>query len=137
VVTNIGTNIVNGTKFTLFNKAVTGFASVVLPASDPSNTSPYTWNNNLASDGSITLATGGIIPVNTNPANIVTGITNGVLTLAWPVDHTGWRLQVQTNPLSGGLGTNWYTVPGSTNVATESFNLDVNQGSIFYRMVYP
>ncbi|MGC3957608.1 MAG: hypothetical protein QM813_06495 [Verrucomicrobiota bacterium] len=30
------------------------------------------------------------------------------LALFWPTDHTGWRLQVQTNTLAVGLNTNWW-----------------------------
>jgi len=140
IVTNVGPDLYNGSKFTLFNKAATGFSSVVLPTSNPANTSTYVWNNTLGTDGSITLVSGGSTYVNPNPTNIVTTATNGVLTLTWPADHTGWRLQVQTNPLTIGITTNnsnWYTVPNSTNVNTESFNIDPAQGTIFYRLIYP
>lgn len=133
VVTNLGPNIVNGSTFKLFSQAVSGFSSVTLPSGGGS----YVWNNNLAANGTITLVSGGGSSVNTNPTNIVVSVTNGVLTLAWPADHTGWRLQVQTNPLANGLGTNWFTVPNSTNVDMENIPEDVKQGSIFYRMVYP
>jgi len=136
LVTNLGAIITNGTTFNLFNKGVTGFSSVTLPSGGGS----YNWNNNLAANGSITLVTGGYVPINTNPTNLVTSASNGLFTLTWPSDHTGWRLQVQTNPLSAGLSpnsTNWYTVPSSTNVNTESFPMDPTQGSIFYRLVYP
>ena len=137
IVTNVGPDLYNGSKFKLFSQAVTGFASVTLPAHNPANTATYTWNNTLTSDGSITLVTGGTNPVNTNPTNVVATVTNGVLTLTWPTDHTGWRLQVQTNPLSTGLLNNWFTVPNSTNVNSETIPIDANQGSIFYRLTYP
>jgi hypothetical protein len=57
--------------------------------------------------------------------------------LSWPDDHIGWRLQVQTNDLSTGLGTNWFDVPGSTNLNSLLLPVDVNCGSVFYRLVYP
>ena len=38
------------------------------------------------------------------------------LTLSWPADHTGWRLQAQTNNPTTGLGTNWFDVPGSAMI---------------------
>jgi autotransporter-associated beta strand protein len=136
-VTNIGPDIANGTKFTLFSKPVTSFTSVTLPAHNPANTSAYTWNNTLAADGSITLVSGGSSGVNTNPTNIVVSASGGTLTLSWPADHTGWRLQVQTNPLTMGLNTNWFTVPNSTTVNSVSIPMDVTKGSIFYRLVYP
>ena len=69
VVTNIGPDIANGTKFTLFSKPVSGL-TVTLPAANPANTSSYVWNNNIATDGSITLVSGGTI--NTNPPAIAT-----------------------------------------------------------------
>jgi hypothetical protein len=35
------------------------------------------------------------------------------------------------------LGTNWLTVPGSTNVNQLSIPLNAAAGSIFYRLIYP
>jgi fibronectin-binding autotransporter adhesin len=56
-----------------------------------------------------------VVPtVATNPTNITATVAGGGLTLSWPADHMGWRLEVQTNVLSAGLGTNWVTVEGST-----------------------
>jgi autotransporter-associated beta strand protein len=133
-VTNVGPDIYNGTKFTLFNKAVTGFTSLVLPTNNAAHTRTYVWINNLATDGSITMSGGNPNP---NPTNIVATVASGVLTLTWPTDHTGWLLQVQTNPLSTGLSNNWFALPSSTNGNTESFPMDVTQGSIFYRLVLP
>jgi hypothetical protein len=59
------------------------------------------------------------------------------LQLSWPPDHLGWRLQIQTNNLNSGIGTNWVTVPDSTN--TTQFNLPLNpvNGSVFFRLAYP
>jgi len=51
--------------------------------------------------------------------------------LSWPADHTGWRLQMQTN----GLGTNWADV-----LNANYFNvllLPMTNGSAFFRLVYP
>lgn len=59
------------------------------------------------------------------------------LQLSWPADHLGWRLQVQTNGLSGGLGTNWATVSNSTNVISTNMVISATNGSVFYRLVYP
>jgi hypothetical protein len=59
------------------------------------------------------------------------------LTLSWPADHTGWRLQVQTNSVSTGLSNNWYTVAGSTTVDSVNTTLDLGNGAVFYRLVYP
>ena len=111
VVTNVGPDLYNHSTFKLFNKAVTGFSPVTLPAMDPSNTKTYTWNNNLSVDGSITLVSGGTI--NPNPTNITFSVAGGTLTLSWPADHTGWLLQAQTNSLSSGLSGNWVDMTGA------------------------
>jgi hypothetical protein len=49
----------------------------------------------------------------------------------WPADHTGWRLQMQTN----GLGTNWVSVLNADYVNT--LLLPMTNGSAFFRLVYP
>ena len=61
----------------------------------------------------------------------------GQLTLNWPLDHTGWRLQMQTNSLGQGLGTNWVTVPDSANTNQMLIPIDPANGSAFFRLVYP
>jgi autotransporter-associated beta strand protein len=130
VVTNIGGTLTNGTVFTLFSQPVSGFSSVQLPAG-------YTWTTNLSVNGSITVVSGGIVGINQNSTNIVSSVSGNTLTLSWPSDHTGWRLEVQTNTLAVGLNTNWSTVAGSTTTNSMSFNINANNGSVFYRLVYP
>jgi hypothetical protein len=51
--------------------------------------------------------------------------------LSWPADHTGWRLQMQTN----GLGTNWVNVPNANYFNVLS--LPMTNDSAFFRLVYP
>ena len=75
--------------------------------------------------------------VNTNPTNILFAITNNQLYLSWPSDHTGWTLQAQTNRLSVGLSTNWVNVTGSTSTNQVPVPINVMNGSVFYRLVYP
>jgi len=87
------------------------------------------------------------VPIATTPTNIAytisssSGNGNGTLMLSWPADHTGWRLQAQTNtlpPLGGsGLGTNWFDVPGSPTTNTVDLPIDPSNGSVFYRLIYP
>ena len=57
--------------------------------------------------------------------------------LSWPQDHTGMRLQIQTNGPGAGLGTNWIALPGSQ--FTDQYALPVNpaNGSVFLRLIYP
>ena len=51
----------------------------------------------------------------------------------WPANNIGWRLEAQTN----GLGTNWFTVSGSS--ATNKIVLPINStnSSVFFRLAYP
>jgi polygalacturonase len=71
------------------------------------------------------------------PTNIILQASSGQLQLSWPQDHLGWRLQIQTNDLSKGLGTNWVTVPNSTNVCQTNVTINPTNGSVFLRLVYP
>jgi hypothetical protein len=77
--------------------------------------------------------------VNTNPTNIVVSASGGVLHLSWPADHTGWRLLVQTNHLTGlsSNPTDWTTVPGSAGINQTNIPINPANKVEFYRMVYP
>lgn len=129
-VTNLGPEA--GATFHLFNHAVNFTTPVTLPPTTGTNS----WINNLAVDGSITLVAPPPVTVNTNPTNIVFSVANGNLTVSWPADHTGWRLLAQTNPVGGGITTNWVPVGGSqtTNSITGPFSPTNN---VFFRMTYP
>jgi Concanavalin A-like lectin/glucanases superfamily len=69
--------------------------------------------------------------------NLTAAVFGNALQLSWPTDHTGWRLQAQTNSLLKGLGTNWTDVPSAP--VTNQITLPANQsnGGVFYRMVFP
>ena len=85
----------------------------------------------LAGTGSLIIGT----PVSMNPTNILISLTGDRFTLTWPLDHTGWHLQVQTN----GLDSNgWYTVSDSTTTNIMTFSVvEGDPVSVFYRLVYP
>jgi hypothetical protein len=57
--------------------------------------------------------------------------------MTWPADHTGWRLQSQTNAADVGLSTNWFDVSGSaqTNLVIVPWN--GSNGSVFFRLLWP
>lgn len=133
--TNVGPRLQAGDFFQLFPGATAGFTGANLQTTDVANNALYTWNNTVSSDGRITVASVSFI-VNPNPTNLVNVVSNGVLTLSWPADHTGWTLQAQTNSLGKGLSTNWADVAGST--ATNKVNIPVvsTNGSVFYRMKF-
>jgi hypothetical protein len=57
--------------------------------------------------------------------------------LKWPGDHTGWRIQAQTNPPTVGLTTNWVAIAGSGLTNQISEPIDKTNGSVFFRMIYP
>jgi autotransporter-associated beta strand protein len=109
--------------------------SGVFAAFTPSSPGPgLAWNTNtLATDGTLRVA----FVVSTTPVTITNTVSGNLLTLSWPADHTGWRLQAQTNPISLGLGVNWLDVPDSTNASQMTFTLDPAAGSVFYRLRYP
>jgi autotransporter-associated beta strand protein len=133
-VTNVGPDIINGTTFHLFNKAVTGLTDS-LPPKDPAGTNAYVWTDHISIDGTITLASGGI-SINTNPTNIVTSVSGNLLSLSWPSDHTGWTLQAQTNGVNIGLSNNWVNVAGSSSTNMVNITINPANGVVFYRLFY-
>jgi hypothetical protein len=98
---------------------------VTLPA-----VSPNGWANNLANNGTIAVVS------KTSPPLTTLAAGGNVLTLTWPADHTGWQLQVQTNNLAQGLGTNWVNVAGSTTTNQMAIPMSQNNGSVFYRLLF-
>jgi len=127
IVTNLGPAFRAGDTFRLFNKPVSGFGSVNLPVLNAGDA----WANRVAVDGTIRV-------VSTNPASIsmqLTGATS--LVLSWPADHNGWRLQAQTNDLSGGLGTNWTDVTGTPVTNQVIVPVAPANSAVFFRLVYP
>jgi autotransporter-associated beta strand protein len=69
------------------------------------------------------------------PAHLTNSVSGGILSLSWPAGQ-GWKLQMQTNSASVGLGTNWVYVTDGT---TSSTNITVNPSipTAFFRLVYP
>jgi hypothetical protein len=55
------------------------------------------------------------------------------LTLSWPADHAGWRLEIQTNT----LGADWVTFPGSSATNMEIIPIALTNHEVFFRMIYP
>jgi autotransporter-associated beta strand protein len=92
------------------------------------------WNTNtLTTDGILRL----VSSVNTGRTNITAVHVGNQLTLSWPADHIGWRLQVETNSVAVGLRSNWVDVAGSTTTNSVTVPINPGIGSVFYRMVYP
>jgi len=123
-VTNLGPALLAGDTFQLFDQPVSGFTVVNLP-----DVLPNAWLNQLSNNGTIRV-------VATASTNLMTQMSGGNVILSWPGDHTGWRLQVQTNDLSVGLGTNWWDVTGSAATNQMSFPINPATGGVFYRLLY-
>ena len=76
-------------------------------------------------------------PVSSAPIPVDYALNANQLELAWPQDHTGWQVQVQTNSPFTGLGTNWITLPGTMDTNRYSVPIGSGHGSVFYRLFHP
>jgi hypothetical protein len=76
-------------------------------------------------------------PVSSAPIQVDYALNANQLEIAWPPDHTGWQVQVQTNSSSTGLGTNWVTLPETMGTNRYSVPIDSGSGSAFYRLFHP
>ena len=88
--------------------------------------SPY-----IAGSGSLRVG----LPGPSGPATISSSVSGNTLTLSWPSGE-GWILQMQTNSLTTGLGTNWVSVPGSSSISSTNIPLNPNVPTVFYRLIY-
>jgi len=126
---NVAGTITAANAFKLFSANTYAGAFVALSPTSPG--ADLAWNTNtLATDGTLRV-------VSTAPVTITNTTLGNLLTLSWPADHTGWRLQFQTNSLSVGLSTNWLEVTNSTSTNLMSVTLETNTGCVFYRLVFP
>jgi hypothetical protein len=91
---------------------------------------------NLQTDSIPTTIVLGVATPSLNPTNIIWQVTGTQLTLSWPVDHIGWRLQAQTNSLSTRLGANWFDMAGSSTTNRFIITMTPANGAVFYRLVY-
>jgi len=133
-VTNIGSTLRSGDTFQLFSAGVgTTFATVNLPTTDVTGQIPYTWQNNLAASGSITL----LIGLNTNAPVLTNLVSGSTMTLSWPLDRTGWSLQAQTNTLARGISNNWSVVTGSLATNSVTVSIVKTNPTVFYRLSLP
>ena len=89
------------------------------------------WNTStLATDGTLRVVS------TTSPA-FTTQVSGTQLTLSWPADHIGWRLQRQINAAGVGLTTAWVDLAGFTTTNSVTVTVNPANGSVFYRLVYP
>ncbi len=84
------------------------------------------------------LVYGTVVPsVSLAPTSLAMVAAGDTVTIAWPPDHLGWRLQAQTNTSGTGLGTNWVTLTGSQQMTSTNIAVHPGSGAVFYRLVYP
>ena len=124
VVTNTGLALHNGDTFQVFNGAFAGGANMYVGGAG------VTWNNNLAANGTISVAssTAG------NP-QISTSLSGTTLTLSWPAGYPGW--EVQSNRVDLTSTTNWFTIPGTSGSTTYGVTILPARTNVFYRLVFP
>ncbi len=133
VVTNYGSKpFVAGDSLALFSATSIATNSYnIVPATPGTG---LAWNiSSIPSGGTLNV----VASVNRNPTNIVFSASGNHLTLSWPADHTGWELEIQTNSLSVGINTNWVPYSASTTVDSIVIPINLTNGTVFYRLVYP
>jgi len=66
---------------------------------------------------------------------IMSSVSGNTLNLSWP-PNPNWRLQIQTNDLSTGIGVNWaFLTDGS--VSSTNITIDPNVPAVFFRLAFP
>jgi autotransporter-associated beta strand protein len=123
-VINYGSALVAGDMFTVFNQPVQMALGEQLKFISPGVT--FTDNQ----DGTISVAS-----VATGTPAVTATVSGGQLNMSWPSVWTGLHVQVQTNTLAKGLGTNWFTIPGTdlNNSYSATLGKQTNS-SVFYRL---
>ncbi len=120
-----------GDTFTIFYAS--SFSGAFSRVTTTSAGQTVAWNMDTPSPGQITVAS----VTAAAPPTISNSVSGSTLTLNWPAEYAGWILQVQTNSLSVGLGTNWVNVPGSDVANSATIAINSADGSGFYRLVAP
>jgi hypothetical protein len=126
-ITNLGPDLVSGDSFQLFTKPLSNGKVLTL---NPFRPGPgLAWVNSLDVDGTLAVVAMG------RPSLSASLGDNGLI-LTWPSNWLGCTLQMQTNPIGLGLGTNWVNVSSSISVNCLTNSLDPTWGSVFYRLIY-
>ena len=126
-VTNLAGTLAAGDSFKLFSAA--SYAGSFAVSNLPPLASALGWNF-IATNGTLTVVT----TMATNPTNLDAIVSGTTVTLAWPADHVGWRLE--SNAVSIADNTAWFTVPGSSG--TNRWVLPINPAtpSVFFRLAF-
>lgn len=127
-VVNSGADLQAGDAFQLFSAP--GYGGGFVTTNLPPLSGGLAWSNTLALNGTIAV----IRTVSLDPTNVVFGLGDTNLVLSWPADHTGWRLEAQTNALEP---SGWVTVSGSAATNQMFIPIDVRVTNVFFRLVCP
>jgi autotransporter-associated beta strand protein len=128
-VINIGPTLYNGSTFTLFTVGVSGFSVA------PSLPAGYSWANNLALNGSITVTGGGLTnPVPPTVTSTYSGGVGGTLTMSWPYENLGWTMY--TNSVSLSSLSDWHPITGSGTTNQVSVSAEPGK-NVFYILRLP
>jgi hypothetical protein len=119
-----GTNIAGATAATL------NLASATLADNG-------TYSVVVTNSAGVVSSSNAVLTVPAGPAPITPTFTNGALNLSWPANQTGFRLLAQTNPPGVGLTTNWQVVGNSNATNQITIPMNLANGSVFFRLVYP
>ena len=133
---NLKRSTINGGSYTIIvNLAATNYSDAEV---NPSMTYYYVVSaTNAAAESANSIQASAIPLPSLVSTNLNFQVNGDQLHLSWPTDHLGWRLQIQTNDLNTGLGTNWVDWPDSTNIFQKNIFIDSANGSVFLRLVYP
>jgi hypothetical protein len=98
------------------------------------NSNPYDLASpHLSATNSFTV----IVTPNTAVTSLTNVISSANLHLSWAADHTGWRLEGQTNSLGTGIRTNWSVIVGSSATNQAIIPIVPTNGAVFFRLIYP
>lgn len=106
-----------------FTVASTVYVGLALTSHDTSTLCTATFEN--------------VRPISLTPPQVSFSAVGNQFQLSWPLDHTGWFLQAQTNSPGVGIGTNWFSVSGSNLTNQLSLPMNRANGAVFLRLVYP
>ena len=76
-----------------------------------------------------------VVPMPVGPGRLTNSVSGQTLSLAWPANQ-GWRLQMQTNPITIGLSNNWFYVTDGS-ISSTNITVDSTMPTVFYRLRYP
>jgi autotransporter-associated beta strand protein len=125
---------VQGTNFAVAQYPLISYGSIAGTGGFAVGSLPAGVTANIITNGNSIVLNVTQVPV-IGPATITNSFSGSNLSLSWPSGQ-GWRLQMQTNSLANGLGTNWvYITDGS--ISSTNITIDSTKPTAFYRLANP